>query len=214
MVCARVPGGAPARKDHPLSRVRNRFTTVALATVLGLVTAGGTAGTASAATALSCADFTYQEDAQAALRLNPADPSGLDADNDGIACESLPHRPVVTPPTATPTTPPTVAPTTSPTVAPTTTSTSTPTSAPVTTTTPPAVTTSPAVTAPVTQTKNCSEFATQALAQAFLLADPTDPSGLDGDRDGVACEDSFGTQDQQVAVIPNGAVRTGGLPPR
>ncbi|HVW41139.1 MAG TPA: calcium-binding protein [Amycolatopsis sp.] len=47
-----------------------------------------------------CSDFQYQEDAQAVYDANPSDPNGLDGnDNDGIACESLPHRPVAqTPP--------------------------------------------------------------------------------------------------------------------
>jgi hypothetical protein len=35
---------------------------------------------------------------------------------------------------------------------------------------------------------NCSDFATQAQAQTCLNADPSDPFGLDGDSDGVACE--------------------------
>jgi len=35
---------------------------------------------------------------------------------------------------------------------------------------------------------DCSDFPTQAAAQAHLLAHPGDPDGLDGDRDGVACE--------------------------
>ena len=35
---------------------------------------------------------------------------------------------------------------------------------------------------------NCSDFATQAQAQAVLRADPTDPNRLDGDGDGIACE--------------------------
>ena len=40
-----------------------------------------------------CGDFTFQEDAQAFLDLDPSDPSGLDGnDNDGKACESLPSR--------------------------------------------------------------------------------------------------------------------------
>lgn len=58
------------------------------------------------ALALNCANFTYQEDAQAYLNANPADPEGLDGDNDGIACETLPHRPatVVTTPTTAPAT--------------------------------------------------------------------------------------------------------------
>ena len=37
-----------------------------------------------------CSDFTYQEEAQA--QLLPGDPYGLDADNDGMACDTLPSR--------------------------------------------------------------------------------------------------------------------------
>jgi micrococcal nuclease len=35
---------------------------------------------------------------------------------------------------------------------------------------------------------NCSDFPSQAAAQATLRGDPTDPHRLDPDRDGVACE--------------------------
>jgi micrococcal nuclease len=35
---------------------------------------------------------------------------------------------------------------------------------------------------------NCSDFASQADAQAVLRADPRDPNQLDGDHDGIACE--------------------------
>jgi hypothetical protein len=35
---------------------------------------------------------------------------------------------------------------------------------------------------------NCSDFASQAQAQAVLRADPSDPNRLDADRDGIACE--------------------------
>ncbi len=43
----------------------------------------------------NCSDFQYQEDAQAVYDQDPSDPNGLDGDdNDGKACESLPHRPV------------------------------------------------------------------------------------------------------------------------
>src|SRR5215217_3378774 len=37
--------------------------------------------------------------------------------------------------------------------------------------------------------RNCSSFATQEEAQAELNRDPSDPNGLDGDNDGIACED-------------------------
>jgi len=36
---------------------------------------------------------------------------------------------------------------------------------------------------------NCSDFASQAEAQAELMSDPSDPNGLDADADGQACED-------------------------
>lgn len=41
-----------------------------------------------------CSDFRYQEDAQAALA---AGATQLDGDHDGVACESLPHRPTSSP---------------------------------------------------------------------------------------------------------------------
>lgn len=39
---------------------------------------------------LNCDDFPNQAAAQRNLDNNPSDPNGLDSDNDGIACESLP----------------------------------------------------------------------------------------------------------------------------
>ena len=38
-------------------------------------------------------DFRYQQHAQRVYDRDPSDPNGLDVDNDGIACEDLPHRP-------------------------------------------------------------------------------------------------------------------------
>jgi micrococcal nuclease len=44
---------------------------------------------------------------------------------------------------------------------------------------------------------NCSDFASQAQAQAVLRADPSDPNKLDGtDRDGIACETRPGPYDR------------------
>jgi hypothetical protein len=68
------------------------------AALVGVLIAMASVGTAQAQTDFNCADFQYQEDAQA--QLLPGDPYGLDADHDGIACENLPHRPGAgTPPT-------------------------------------------------------------------------------------------------------------------
>ncbi|MEO5663744.1 MAG: thermonuclease family protein [Nocardioides sp.] len=39
---------------------------------------------------LNCSDFPNQAAAQANLNNNPSDPNGLDSENDGRACESLP----------------------------------------------------------------------------------------------------------------------------
>ncbi|ADJ41992.1 excalibur calcium-binding protein [Amycolatopsis mediterranei S699] len=42
---------------------------------------------------LDCKNFQYQEEAQAVLDATPGDPNDLDRDKNGIACETLPHRP-------------------------------------------------------------------------------------------------------------------------
>jgi hypothetical protein len=39
-----------------------------------------------------CGDFDFQEDAQAVLDADPSDPHGLDRNDDGVACNDLPHR--------------------------------------------------------------------------------------------------------------------------
>jgi hypothetical protein len=64
-----------------------------------LLTAGPATAVAYAQTDLDCSDFAFQEDAQAEFNRDPSDPFRLDADDDGIACEVLPHRtsPAVTP---------------------------------------------------------------------------------------------------------------------
>jgi hypothetical protein len=41
---------------------------------------------------LNCSDFSAQEESQAVYDQDPSDPNGLDRDNDGIACETLPHQ--------------------------------------------------------------------------------------------------------------------------
>jgi hypothetical protein len=67
---------------------------------------------------------------------------------------------------------------------------------------------------------DCSDFATQGEAQATLIAAPSDPNGLDSDKDGTACETLPGTaataEDStvlgsatQVATRPAGAVAAG-----
>ncbi|MAG36010.1 MAG: hypothetical protein CL878_07190 [Dehalococcoidia bacterium] len=42
---------------------------------------------------------------------------------------------------------------------------------------------------------NCNAFSSQAQAQAVLRADPSDPNRLDGDRDGLACENNRAPKD-------------------
>jgi competence protein ComEC len=65
----------------------------------------------------------------------------------------------------------------------------TPTITPVPTPTSPTPTSLEAACGPCAATDcNCSDFDTQAEAQACLDADPTDPFNLDGDNDGLACE--------------------------
>jgi len=52
----------------------------------------------------------------------------------------------------------------------------------------PTATTAPAPKPALTGDKNCSDFPSQAAAQAALRSDPSDSWGLDRDRDGIACE--------------------------
>jgi hypothetical protein len=83
----------------PLSLFRRVLTTAAAVAGLALL---GPVSLASAQLAtplavgdLNCKDFQYQEDAQDVYNQDPSDPNGLDGnDNDGKACEDLPHRPV------------------------------------------------------------------------------------------------------------------------
>lgn len=50
----------------------------------------------------NCSHFSYQEEAEEYLHKWPTDPSRLDGDHDGIACEELPHRPLALPAPVTP----------------------------------------------------------------------------------------------------------------
>jgi hypothetical protein len=70
-------------------------TTLTGAAVAVLAIAGPLTGVAHAQGDRDCADFVYQEDAQAVFDLDPTDPDRLDEDrgrDDGIACEVLPRR--------------------------------------------------------------------------------------------------------------------------
>src|SRR5215211_2532999 len=40
---------------------------------------------------LDCADFATQQEAQAQLERDPSDPNNLDANGDGVACETYPY---------------------------------------------------------------------------------------------------------------------------
>ncbi len=98
---------------------------------------------------LDCEDFATQEEAQAVFNQDTSDPDGLDADNDGFACE----EPSSETPTATPTTQDT--------------------------------------------TVSCSDFVSAAgnpsqfQAQQFydFEATPAQQAALDADGDGFACDD-------------------------
>lgn len=63
-------------------------------------TAGTTFATVGPAVdLLNCEeDFDYQEQAQEEYDRDPSDPNQLDGDNDGIACEELPHLPTAVTP--------------------------------------------------------------------------------------------------------------------
>ena len=73
------------------SRLRTRAAVGAVAAALSVGLFAGP-GTASANDPKDCADFSTQRQAQRWFKQhNPnRDPAGLDADNDGRACEDLP----------------------------------------------------------------------------------------------------------------------------
>ncbi len=60
---------------------------VACLALLSMLAMHVLAPTASAQADTDCADYPTQAAAQAALAADPSDPNGLDADDDGIACE-------------------------------------------------------------------------------------------------------------------------------
>jgi hypothetical protein len=45
--------------------------------------------------------------------------------------------------------------------------------------------------------QNCPDFGSQAAAQQHLREDPSDPDGLDGDNNGIACESNNASYDKQ-----------------
>src|SRR5918995_2343798 len=102
----------------------------------GGTTSGGSPVGGGGGRDLDCADFATQEEAQAVLETDLSDPNGLDADNDGIACEEL----------------------------------------------------AGGGGGGGDGELDCADFATQQEAQAELERDPSDPNNLDGDGDGEACE--------------------------
>jgi hypothetical protein len=193
-----------------------RIAAVAAALSAALVVA--MAGTAVAFENLNCSGFTYQEDAQKVLDQDKSDPNGLDGGSDGpadgVACESLPSRAdttstsgnVADTSTTTPTSPqPTTTPSDEPNVDAAAESEST-------TSTTPSSSTSPTTVAAPAVDRDCPDFATQADAQVAFDSAPGDPERLDADNDGIACEDHFATEGNQVAVVPVGGVATGGTP--
>lgn len=169
----------------------------ALAAALSTVLVVGMAGTAVAQADQDCKDFASQEAAQEHFDAFPGDPDGLDRDGDGEACEDHEYGP---PETTLPVTPPSITEETEEN------------EAPETTTESPEPTPTATIAAAPGEDRDCPDFATQADAQAALTAAPGDPERLDADDDGIACEDHFGTEAQQVAVIPEGGVDTGGYP--
>ncbi len=108
----------------------------------GTTSGGSPIGGGGGGRDLDCVDFATQEEAQAELERDPGDPNGLDADNDGIACEEL----------------------------------------------------AGGGGGGGDGELDCADFATQQEAQAELERDPSDPNNLDADGDGVACETyTYGT---------------------
>jgi hypothetical protein len=59
---------------------------------------------------------------------------------------------------------------------------------------------------------DCSDYASQAAAQAALRADPSDPNGLDADGDGIACESNPAPFDRTPVTSASGGTGSSALP--
>ncbi|WP_433030228.1 excalibur calcium-binding domain-containing protein [Actinomycetospora sp. CA-053990] len=171
---------------HRAARRTRRFHVAALGGLTLLAAVGPGAGAALAAVPgdKNCSDFEYQEDAQEVLDGNSADPNGLDGNNDGEACESLPHRPAINDVS-------TIDESDSSSEDDQTTSSSGSTWT---------ATDTSHESSTSTRDRDCADFDSQAEAQAVLDDDPSDPERLDADDDGIACE-SFGYADE-VETVP------------
>lgn len=167
---------------HRAARRTRRTRAAALGglSLLALLGPGAGAALAAGADVHDCGDFDYQEDAQDVYDADTSDPNRLDADDDGLACETLPHRPAhaelgleddgSSPPSSS-------------------SSSSSHSSS------------SSSVDTVVSSTdRDCDDFSSQAEAQAALDADPSDPERLDADDDGEACESS--TYGDEVETEP------------
>ena len=130
----------------------------------------------------NCTDFATWEEAQAFYLSEggpAADPHRLDANSDGVACQSLPGAPGNAAKSPTPMPAPT----------------------PVLTPTP-----EPSPTAePITDTRSCGDFATWEEAQAFYLSEggpAADPHRLDANSDGIACQSLPGVPGDAPSPTP------------
>jgi len=67
-----------------------RRTSAAAGVLVGAALSFGFVGTANAQDLYNCSSFATQQEAQNVLAQDANDPHNLDADNDGVACETLP----------------------------------------------------------------------------------------------------------------------------
>lgn len=142
----------------------------------------GAVGSAGAQDTLNCIDFQGDPGAAQQELLNDrSDPSNLDGDGDGFACDAdagntggLPNAndPVDEPADDAPTEPETPANPVDP-------------------------------DGDGSGDLDCADFSTQEAAQAQFNADPSDPNGLDRDDDDYACEVFFGYIGDPVAGQPD-----------
>ncbi|MEJ2865338.1 excalibur calcium-binding domain-containing protein [Actinomycetospora flava] len=188
------------------------------------------AGVAAAADK-NCSDFTSQPQAQAYFTANGGSAinnvNNLDADHDGMACDTHPYAPSGSA-TGSPRPSLPIQPPVQPTPVPSTSGGGTG-SGLVGTGSGGTGAGSSASTGATSGGADlaCPDFPTQAAAQAHLAQDSTDPDRLDADRDGIACEEHFAqpglaggsstrddgsvatTSGTQVRVVPEGSADTG-----
>jgi hypothetical protein len=172
----------PAHRAATRTR-RARAAALGGLTLLSVVGPGTGMAFAAGNNVYNCGDFRYQEDAQDVYDADPSDPNRLDgSDQDGIVCESRPHRP------ASSTSPISDVDLGGGSSSSSGGSSSSSSGSSHEVTRPASSSSSSSSSSHTSRDRDCADFSSRQEAQDALDADPSDPERLDADDDGLACE--------------------------